>query len=353
MTAIAPAAGSESTHYSLPATRYSCAIDSTDHDSLEALHAHLRKLKVTQERYYTEFAPKRDRCTGDIIPFKAPASRYLQSEFLNKANLRAWFRKEPEAARVWAIDFLRKRKEEKHLTCAPCQVELRSLLSPTRFYYDSLPGGYAKVAADLGLDFWQLGQTPAVSPLSAPILVDNREQRPLFNPDKESGCQWSTLVYGDYGLPSMYNQGLYIERKSLSDFIGTFSSRETRAGDSNIDRFARELERARETGDYLVMVVEQSLDDCLIFHAIPHLAHQFSRVRVTPDHLFRNLRELLHEYSRTFQVVFVDNRTQAKAAVLQLLSWGPTVVKLLDLQYEYEAKRFLRSSLVAPIQGAS
>lgn len=311
-----------------------CVVDQSCHESLEALHKHLRVLKISQERYYTEFAPQRDLCTGQPIPFKAPASRYLETEFLNKINLKRYLKEQPVAGREWSIDWLRKRKTEKNLIFAPCQVELRTLMCPTIPYYDHV-GGYNNICEELG---YQVRYTGTLPPATRPttIVVDTREQQPL---SLKSSIIRAKLNCGDYGLPAAIDQGIYIERKSLADFIGTLSSRETREGDSNIERFARELERAGEEGAYIIMVVECTLADVSAFPHIPQLKQRLGNIKVTPDHLFHNLRELFHRFSH-FQAVFVDGRIETARMVERLLAAGNTA-KNVDLQLAYEYKQLI------------
>ena len=37
-----------------------CLIDNTEHETFNELHAHLKKLKVTQEHYYTTYLGRKD-----------------------------------------------------------------------------------------------------------------------------------------------------------------------------------------------------------------------------------------------------------------------------------------------------
>lgn len=302
-----------------------CKVDGSWHPSLEALHKHLRKLKITQEVYYTQYRPQRDLCTAEIIPFKAPASRYLKTEFANKDNLKWWLAKEPVKGREWAINWLRNRKAEKSLIYPPLQVELRSLMCPSILYYDHV-GGYSAICQELGYTIRFKNEVPVVRPLSCPVVVDTREQRELALkvPTIEG-----TVKSGDYALPPEHDLGIYIERKSLSDFVGTLSDRETRYADSNLARFARELERVKELGAYLVLLVEADIHRALDFKK------ELTHGKVGPEHIFKNLRDLFHQFD-CFQPLFVANREEAAAAVPALLSMGEAV-KTVDLQWALEA----------------
>lgn len=302
-----------------------CAVDNSEHPSLDALHKHIKSLKITQELYYTDYAPQRDLFSGEPIPFKAPADRYRQINFLNDINLKRYL-KENSESRQWAVDWLIRRKADKGLLYPPLEVELRSLTAPTTAYFDSI-GGYAKICKELGYTIRFDGKLSHTPLINCPIIIDTREQNPL---EIKHPTIKSALNVGDYALPANHDKGTCIERKSLSDFVGTLSKREAYDGDSNLARFSRELERAKETGTYIIMLVECSIDEALGFNNVYSMRH----FRVTPGHIFRNLRELFHKFDN-FQALFVKGRVEAARAVLNLLEAGETV-RQVDLQYCYQ-----------------
>lgn len=319
---------------------FTCVIDQSPHESLEALHKHIRKLKVTQEAYYTVHAPRRDRQTGEPIPFKAPVAEYLRREFASRLTLKQWLVANPEQGRDWALDWLAARREEKGLVAAPCQVELRSIPAPcpdVRYYERAFEGGYAAACAWAGLPARFGGQLPQLRELPCPVVIDTREQRPL-----ELACPTvrGTLRSADYGLPASHDQGVYVERKSLTDLVGTLSERESRPGDSNLARFTRELERVTEIGAYVVLLVEAPLTDALGYNHIPYLKRQMAKVRITPEHVFHNLRDLCQRFPATFQPLFVKGRPEAARAVVRLLAAGEAV-RTVDLQLAHDCDQLI------------
>lgn len=330
-----------------------CVVDQTEHESLEVLHKHVRYvLKLTQERYYTQHAPRYDRGTGKPIPFKAPAERYLQSEFTDKNSLRRFCKDQPAAGREWAIDWLRKRKAEKSLVYPPSQAELRTLMCPSRHYYETV-GGYNSICERLGYTI-RHGSTLPTDQLDIrqTIVVDTREQMPL---ELKHPNVKGTIRCGDYGLAGSEDRGVYIERKSLNDFIGTLSDRIIKrptGDDSNLERFTRELERAEESGAYIVLLCEAVIDDVMRFPYLPQFKCRGPLVfnpetkrrereyrGVQPDHLFKNLRDLMRRFS-CFQPLFVNGREQAATAVPRLLAIG-RAIETVDLEWEYESGRLL------------
>jgi hypothetical protein len=299
-----------------------CLIDNAEFDSVEHLHLYLRQLKVKQSDYYEKYHSKVDLLTGEPIPFKNP-EQYLNSDFLNKNNLKKYVKENPEKGKEWAINFLRKRKESKGLKYAPTQVELRSLQCPSIPYYDSI-GGYNKICKELGFKIrfksTELNFTPL--PVDVKIIIDTREQKPL---QFSIATETATVKEGDYSLAEQYDKNIYVERKGLLDFIGSFSK--------DLGRFHRELQRAKKKKSYIVMVVENDINDALGFEyltGIPGIKY----VKTNSAHIFKNLRDTLVKFTN-FQVLFVSGRKEASNAVIKIFELGESV-KDIDLELQYE-----------------
>jgi len=294
-----------------------CLIDNAEFDSVEHLHLYLRQLKVKQSDYYTKYIKKTDLLTGEPIPFKNP-EQYLNSDFINKNNLKKYIKENPEKGREWAIGFLRKRKEEKGLKYAPTQVELRSLQCPSIPYYDSI-GGYNKICKELGFKIRFTGADLEYREIMNPILIqDTREQLPLKT-------KFNTIVkkldVGDYALEHNV-ANVFFERKSLADFVGSLTR--------ELGRFSREIERASKKNKYIVILVEESLENALGFNYLPHMRY----TKVNPSHVFKNLRDLFLRFDN-FQCVFANGRKESLKLLEYLLFCGESV-KFIDLQYKLE-----------------
>lgn len=302
-----------------------CLIDKTLHDSVEHLHLYLRKLKVTQEEYYTKYLPRKDLFTGELIKFKS-LDYYLSADFNSKNNMREWVFANPEKAKIWALEFLEKRIKAKNLEYSPTQVELSSLCGPTMHYYNRI-GDYYNICKSFGLIPRFVDDKLVFSPLhnSVGIIQDTREKNPLHFDNRY--VTTAKLDVGDYGLEDKYNKNIYIERKNINDFAQTLTK--------NFARFERELKRAVKSNSYIVMLVEVSLETALNFDVLPEMRY----TKVTPSHVFKNLRDLLKDY-QNFQVLFVDNREIAAKAVIKIFELGYQV-KSIDLQYKFERKELV------------
>lgn len=296
---------------------FNCLIDQTWHESLDDLHKHLRKLKVKKETYYVTYYDRRDRLTGQTIPFTT-VDKYLATEFLCKDNLKKWIAANPVEGRQWAVDWLMKRKSEKDLIYPPTQVELESLMCPSIHYYNRV-GGYNAICTQLGYQIRFTGQLTYESLPLGSMVIDTREQNPLGL----VGAIHSKLNVGDYGLIPDRDLGVYVERKSLVDLVGTLSL--------GHDRFLREMERAKEVGAYVIILVESPISVALEFKP--------KHGTVTAAHVFKRLRDLLSHYDNV-QALFVKDRVEASHAVTRILSAGISI-KSVDLQYAYECKQLI------------
>ena len=118
-----------------------------------------------------------------------------------------------------------------------------------------------------------------------------------------------------------------MERKETKDFIGTFTG--------GCDRFSRELERAEEQGAYVVVVVENSLDNMMKFNYLKYIT---KKVQVTPEFVLRNVRDIIQKHENV-QFLFAKGRIEATRVTRKLFFSG-TTYKDMDLQLAYDLKLF-------------
>lgn len=87
-----------------------------------------------------------------------------------------------------------------------------------------------------------------------PIVIDSREQLPYRFPPDRVASTVAALHAGDYSLVG-FETRVAIERKSLSDFLGSITA--------GRDRFFRELERLKSY-EFAAVVVEATLEAIVI-----------------------------------------------------------------------------------------
>jgi len=278
--------------------------------------------------YIHKHEPRFDLLTNELILFKGDYDRYLDTDFLNRNNLKKWLKLQNlENCKKYCFDLLKRRAERKKLKYLPTHVELKSLLCPGVIYFDDIfknEGGYLGLAAKLGLEKRfneSVYFNDKISEIST-IIIDTREQKPLkFLSNSKVEC----LKFGDYALES--DKSLVIERKSLTDFVGTLSSR-------NIERFEREIGRAAEANSYIVVLVEESMSRCLAFDKLPWITKQ---IKASPDYIFGNVRELLQKY-KNIQFLFCDGRLEMPKLVASILV-NQDFCKDYDLQKLYDLNK--------------
>ena len=243
--------------------------------------------------------------------------------------MKRWLKEQPlEKAQQYCKNFLIKRKEIKNLIYSPTQVELRSIMAPSIIFYNKIFENYYDICSSLGLEnkFLRLNLIQdnfknKLNPKDT-IYVDTREQSWLkFNFPFEI----KTLPFGDYTC-SNNNCNCFIERKSLSDFIGTL-------GVKNYDRFKNEIQKAKENNSYIIVMIEETLSNALSFQYLPHIS---KKIKVTPEYIFHNVRELLQEYDN-LQFLFVDGRLEM-TRVIESIFASDCSYKNFDLQLAYDTK---------------
>ena len=306
-----------------------CKVCGKEFESDSALHKHLRVLKMRMAEYYQKYFPRYDLYDDKIIKFKSKQF-YFESSFNGRLNLKRWMKEQPdEVAREYCTNFLKHRKKTRDLKYTPTEVELRTIMSPPTPFMDNILNGYYEHCEQLGLinRFNSLPKEGSIKRIKniedEVIYIDTREQKPL---KFEIPVEIKTLNFGDYAFSNEEASGnTYIERKSIGDFIGTMSG--------GFERFRKEIERSVEKDAYLIVLVEESLSNCLSFNYLPHVS---KKIRATPEFVFHNVRKLIQEYP-TLQFLFVKNREEAVRLIQRVFVCGGTH-KEIDLQLAYDMK---------------
>lgn len=281
--------------------------------------------------YYQSQYPRHDKFDNSIIKFKSK-EQYFSSDFNTRTNLKNWIKSAPrEEAQKYCRNLLIERKKKKNLEYAPTQVELRTLLIPPIQCYNELFGDYYELCTELGFktNYFNYDKIIAGSEIkgsSNKIYIDTREKKPLNFKGVETEVR--TLKFGDYAFSDEdMSCKCYIERKSTSDFIGTLSG--------GYDRFCREIERAEQANAGFVILVEETLSNCLGFNYLPQVYKKGTKV--TPEYLFHNVRKLGQTYP-FIQFLFVKGMVKASETIQKIFTSG-CAFKSVDLQLAYDTKK--------------
>ena len=292
-------------------------------------NSHLKSHSLRQAEYYQKYEPRYDLFDSSIIRFKNK-EQYLSTDFNSRLNLKKWLEKvSKEESLAYCKKFLAQRKEKKNLIYTPTQVELRSMMSPPIHSLNNLFEGYYEECEKMGFKnkyLYPKGQMiyGFAYGNDYKIYVDTREQKPLHF---KRQTEIKTLKFGDYSFSDHEATcNCYVERKALGDFIGTLSG--------GYDRFCREIERAQEAKANLIILVEESLENCLRFNSLPQVYKK--KTRITPDYVFHNVRNIIQKYPFV-QFLFVKNRDEASEMIEKLFTCGCGYEKI-DLQLSYDLK---------------
>ena len=308
-----------------------CKACNTEFETEKQLHGHLKVHELRMAEYYQKYLPRYDLHDKKIIKFHNK-EKYLNRDFNSRTNLRMWLKNQTKVeAQKYSTEILEKRKERKELTYTLCQVELRSIMSPPIQYYDELFGwnGYYSLCSKLGFknkykNFNEIVSGAEYNKPEYKIIIDTRERRPLKFKDRQIEVQ--TLKFGDYAFSSpSASCNCHIERKSLTDLIGTLSG--------GYQRFHEEIKRADEADASLIILVEEKITNALSFNYLPHISR---KIRATPEFIFHRVRSLIQKYPH-IQFLFVNGRKEASRVVERIFTCG-CAYKKIDLQLAYDLK---------------
>jgi hypothetical protein len=318
-----------------------CKVCNKDFDSDKGLHSHISKVhEMHCSLYYHKYYPRYDKFSKELIDFKNK-EYYFSNDFNSAENTKSYLKSLNKEERYKFIcDFISKslqaRKEKHNSDCFPSHIELLTLNSldciDLADYFDDFFGNTVEFYN--GKLCYNYGSSQVacetlkkeVSNLikgkkNVEVLVDSREQQPItFNKIKTYNAK---LDFGDYTLSGEDFSGIFIDRKSLNDFVGTMSG--------GFDRFERELKRADEFDSYVVVLVEESFKKFLNFK---QSNAALAKSKITPEYIKHQMRLLLRNHSNV-QFLFVDGRPLMKEYIIKLLLLKEEC-KTLDLQYCYD-----------------
>ncbi len=302
---------------------FSCAECKKEFTSRASLHKHIKQHGLNLAGYYTKYFPRTNKLTGDPLPFKR-YDEYFERDFSTKQQLIKWCKENPqEEVKEYITSLLQKRHSKKKRKYGPFHLETANSFIPSIEIYRKLFGSYNAACAEIGCEpLYNKNLSKDFFTKKIPedlcIAIDTREQKPLkFDCDTEI----LKLDIGDYTTLGDHYSYTFVDRKSGSDLQGTLNKH-------NVDRFKREIERAKEMDSYLFVVVESSIQKIIKENKI------FNR-RTNIDFVLKQIKEISHEYARCCQFIFVETREKASAIIPRLLIYGKEIWQT-DIQYFLE-----------------
>ncbi len=288
------------------------------------LHRHLKAHNLSVAEYYTKHYPRKNRLTGDPLPFKNKFD-YFNTDFSTRAQMIKWCNQSNEKeVKEYILKQLKNRVEQKELKYAPNHLEVEINKLPPIDVYKRNFGGYGQACKELGLEpLYDKGVEKGFFRKNnvieeIPIYIDTREQKPLFFKNSKE----MKLDFGDYTIGGDHYSYTYVDRKSESDFKGTLGG--------GFKRFRNELQRAKDFDAYLYIVTESSVSNI-------QRNNNFGPHRSNLSYLWHNMRLLTHEFKGHCQFLFTGNRSKSEFLIPQLLYHGKKLWDV-DLQYFIDKK---------------
>ena len=292
-------------------------------EARRSLHAHVKAHQMTLGDYYVKHFPRFDLWTKEPIPFKK-YDDYVFTDFRNKKNMYKWLASVEDRVR---IDYCRESFERylsdgHKLTFAPNHLYFMThpRLPRIQYFGEESLSEQLKKHGIKKIFTKELKECPDFEniPEDLSVLQDTREQQPLHFKVKSVEFK---LDFGDYTAKGKDYSYLYVDRKAESDFKGTMSQ--------GHERFCRELERVREFGSYLFIVVESD------FRQIFANNNLSFKKKSNLDYVWENMRKIIAEYSDVCQFVFTGSRANSELVIPYLLVNGAEL-KNVDLQFYLE-----------------
>ena len=298
---------------------YDCKECGDSFDSLRSLHAHIKKHGKFLGDYYVDNYQRKDKLTGELIPFKK-YDQYFAADFINKKNMKKWCKTAPRAeVKEYIIKAFKEKKEAKGLRGGPPSIYLQTVGLPDVDLCKEVFGSYNEACKQFGILPMLSGQLPNEFKndfSNTPILIDTREQKPLYFKNSES----LKLDVGDYAVGGDLYDYTFVDRKSYQDFCATITNGYT--------RFIKELERCRSMGCSLFVVIETAFDKMWANNRAGYKKFNL-------DYVYHRMREIQAEYSDCCQFVFSGSRRKSEEIIPKILVLGKKLWTV-DVQYFWD-----------------
>lgn len=299
-----------------------CKICQKEFDSARGLHSHIsRTHSIKQSEYYHKFYPKIDKFDGSLVSFKN-FEQYFETDFNSRENFVQWFlQNDCNEVRNYCLDRLYSRLKTKKTSLLPSQVELKSLFIPSISGFEKIFGGmdnFLKAISKKSIHsrfIYDMEPTSGRERHPFFIYEDTREQTPL-----KLSCEVRKmkLSVGDYTISEPYFSDVFVERKSINDLVGTLSS--------GLERFEKEIQRARQLNGYIVVLVEGLFSE--VYNYAPKTRFQ---QKVTGSFIMNKIRHIMSSYLN-IQFVFGGNETECSDLLVKILKMGHEAKKY-DLEF--------------------
>jgi ERCC4-type nuclease len=303
-----------------------CQICQREFSNNHGLHRHIASHKIDIKDYYYKYFPRYDKGRPEELIIYKTYDQYFTSDFNSRESFVCWAAENDDKQEVanYCLATLKSRRDRKKEIYLPSQVELKSIMLPSFIGLAKTFGSidyFMKEAENIGYKFrFNYSIKPVFKEGDIKIFVDTREQKPLkFNIPTVS----MKLPTGDYSSSKNFFANVFIERKSIPDLFSTLVQ--------GRDRFQNEIDKAREFGFYLVVVVDGGYTEATLYE--PKTTF---KSRVNGSHIFHEIREIMSK-NDNIQFVFSGSRDKSAIIIEKILRLGEQA-RFLDLEYLKDIK---------------
>ena len=305
-----------------------CKVCKKDFECLGSLHKHVKKHGYIVANYYTEFFPRKNKLTGELMPFKDIES-YFSKDFSTRIQMNKWLESiDSDCAKEYIQSLILKRTYDKERKFLPFHLELTSCFLPEIDTIKKHFKSYSNFSKECGIPLlFDKPLNPSFFeehlPEDLEVMIDTREQKPL---SFKCSSFKQKLDFGYYCLLGKYYDYTYVDRKSGQDFTLTMMG-------ENYERFKREIQKAKDFDSYIFVVVESDVSKIIAYNK------KFKR-KVSIDFLLKRARDLMYEFPNNCQFVFTGSRANSSVLIPRILFNGKKIWKV-DMQYfiDYELGR--------------
>jgi len=282
-----------------------CKICGQNFGNIQLFHSHLKSHKILQSDYYIKYYARKSKLTNELLPFTSYED-YFVKDFRDKREFNLWCKKvSSDELKSYLPKLIKQRIEKKKYEFAPPTTEIITSVDfmPRIDTVKRVYASYMELCVINGIKIMLDDSEVVLKSKSLKIAIDTREQKPL---SFENSIEMK-LDIGDYTAIGENFSNTYIDRKAVSDFVGTVTN--------GFNRFCKELERAKELNSYLFIMVESTIPKIYAYNQVsPHKANL--------DYVFSQMNKIQHLFPRNCQFIFCDGRENCKKTIINILSSG-------------------------------
>jgi hypothetical protein len=278
-------------------------------EDLSSLHKHLKSHNILQGDYYVKHFARKNKLDDSLLPYKG-FEDYFLNDFRNKAQFNKWCKGASiDELKSYLPILIKRRINRKKYKFSPSTTEIETVTTQILPSIDIIRrccDSYEEFCKLNNFNILLKDRIIEIKERKNIIAIDTREQKPLRFDDSIV----MKLDIGDYTACGENFSNTFIDRKAISDFIGTVTN--------GFNRFCKELDRAVKMNAYVFIMVECSIPKIYAYNNIsPHKANL--------EYVFSQMNKIQHMFPKNCQFVFCDGRKNCEKTLINILNGGKSL----------------------------